>query len=57
MTLIASCECNGHGTCQTIENLYQSYTPVLNTRTYTLWDRNHTSSCVCDYGKIYVLYS
>eukprot|EP01032_Pedospumella_encystans_P026307 gene26307-29717_t len=44
------CNCNGHGVCQTTGVLYQTYNPVIRTDSYELWDEEHTTSCVCDYG-------
>jgi hypothetical protein len=45
--------------CQTTETLYQTYNPVIQSTSYGLWDKDHTTSCVCDYGmtlcwKLYV---
>jgi hypothetical protein len=36
--------------CQTTDTLFQSFNPVIQTSSYGLWDADHTTSCVCDYG-------
>jgi len=48
--ITAKCNCNGHGVCQTTDTLYQTYSPIIMTDSYELWDQGHTTSCVCDYG-------
>jgi hypothetical protein len=47
----ASCECGGHGSCMTIQNVYANYATHGVNDTYQLWDANHTTMCVCDYGE------
>lgn len=43
---VASCDCHGHGVCTTIDQLYKIYEGGE----YALWDKDHTTSCVCDMG-------
>ena len=52
MLNVASCpdSCNGHGSCQTLEQLFYSYTKDKTDNTYSTWDANHTTMCVCDVG-------
>ena len=49
-----SCNCNGNGLCMTTNRLYDAYTIVKPSNnaldTYSSWDAEHTSMCVCDYG-------
>ena len=47
MIFKAKCECNGHGTCTTIENLDLTVNGVFQ---YTNWDVGHTTACICDIG-------
>eukprot|EP01031_Cornospumella_fuschlensis_P033531 gene33531-40566_t len=46
----AKCDCNGHGTCATINTLRETLYPALYTTPYALWDRNQTTACICDVG-------
>lgn len=50
-TPVASCEnnCNGHGTCLTINHIYDFYT-VAASGSYSTWDANHVTMCVCEEG-------
>ena len=48
---IAACNCHGHGTCATINTLYESMVPLaVYTGPYLLWDKESTSMCHCDVG-------
>lgn len=43
----------------TIGTMYEVFTPrVMSTvlETYSLWDGNKTTSCVCDYGEYFTFY-
>lgn len=42
--------CNGHGTCETIDNLYLEYISTSSSDIYSLWDSGHTTTCICDIG-------
>lgn len=42
--------CNGHGTCMTIENLYNYFTWDSTLGLYDSWDADHLTTCVCDIG-------
>ena len=46
----ALCECGDHGSCVTISQLYDSYALNAVANTYTSWDSDHTTMCVCDVG-------
>ncbi len=48
---IASCNCNGHGTCATISTMHATVFPATYDAAYALWDKNQTTSCICDIGK------
>ena len=56
--ILATCgasKCNGAGDCVTIGDLYKQYTATINSvKTYTNWEFNHTTSCVCKNGIIVV---
>jgi hypothetical protein len=51
-----SCNCNGHGTCLPVEAHYETFFPALKNE-YHLWDKERATSCVCDIGKFYRLFS
>ena len=53
--ITATCDCNGHGNCETIETQYETYFPSIVTESYALWDHNKTTSCICDTGKFILL--
>ena len=44
--------CGGHGTCMTIDDIYKYYTvkDSSSPSTYSSWDADHTTACVCDEG-------
>ena len=46
----SSDSCNGRGICFTIGNLYQFYNYENNDNTYTPWERDAMTGCVCDNG-------
>jgi len=47
----ATCNsCSGHGTCETIDNLYLQYASTGTSDVYRGWDAGHTTGCVCDIG-------
>lgn len=48
----STCNCNGHGTCATINSLYQNFLTNMTyySQDYELWDAESTTSCVCDIG-------
>ena len=49
-----SCNCNNRGTCINIGIMYKTYSPMYNATsynsTYSNWDADHTTSCICDWG-------
>lgn len=47
---IVTCQCSGHGTCETIDNLYMQYASTGSSDVYRGWDAGHTTGCVCDIG-------
>lgn len=46
-----SCDssCSGHGTCLTIENIYDFYT-VGDDGNYDKWDAKQVTGCICEMG-------
>lgn len=52
--MIVTCgqdKCSGHGTCTTIGNIYDIATRIHRTTdTYTPWEADRVTSCVCDMG-------
>lgn len=51
---VASCGgCSGRGECMTIGQIYeyrQLNSGLTSLTTYTPWEKNHTTACVCDFG-------
>ncbi len=47
----AKCDCHGHGQCATINTIYENLiAPVYYEGSYSLWDKESTSACICDMG-------
>ena len=42
--------CSGHGTCTTLEHLYDFYTGNAVVGLYDSWEAKQLTACVCDIG-------
>ena len=47
-----SCNCNDRGTCLNIGLMYERFSATVNTTAsyYSVWDKDQTTSCICDFG-------